>query len=220
MCVVADLTDLDSKAEICSKSHLELAPPDSCISTLSIPNLGEFLLVITGFLLGEAILAMLVVHSHSRNGGQIPRWANKTALGLLYWYNDFWAGLIAWQCAAYYVTTGLKDGWTKMACNFLAGMCIEVVIYDGPMKMIRGNPDGFIVCSSFLGLMYGLSAIIVAYSADCVVLMGHHVIRMGLWQFAVDIGKAFLWHLGQRVVYGNSVKPYEPLVDELTGPLP
>jgi len=196
----------------CEKAHE--CPPDE------IPGFAARLVYIQ-----EAIVMFLVAMFLAVKCGCVSSQREEVLLVAIYWYGDFWAGVVANALAIMKFTHGMQFSIKFVFLNLTAAQFIEFLIYDGWLLLLAKVfvcKCLFVVVALALGAMWGVLAVCLAYMPSSVAILGHHVIMLGMFNFFLDILKAAaLKNLKKRFCEGDkSIQVYEPVWTGLTHVLP
>lgn len=180
-CLVASLSgEGEGTHAACNASSLAMASRQDCTKG-GIRKEGEAVMVWGAFFVVHCALLLVACC-----------WKGQITHGVLFWWSDFFAGLTWNVMVALYVTSGIKDPVLATIQNFLCAMLYEELLYDLPLMAVRKccPVSIWIFFTWSLGLCYGVYAIILAYEQPVVILMGHHAIVYGFYQWFLDILKA------------------------------
>jgi len=135
-----------------------------------------------------------------------------------YWWNDFFAGLLSASLATEIIGTNGQWMVSAVACGLFAAQIFEFLLYDGPLRLVRCcSAHCFVLAAVVLGASCAGYGIILAYDPVEVAILGHHVLLMGAFNFALDFVKHAATHNAKRFLCGqHELEVYKPILSELT----
>jgi len=210
--VLADVAT--DRAAVCKLRILKQVARDRCPNNTPAASVVAALLAI----IGNIVLVLLVCCANPRN--------RSIACLVIYWGNDFWAGMLA---AAFvneaFCTRGNNSlgSWAIFICG---AMVVELLMYDVPLLVGKRccSAWAFATVAACLGSFYGFFAYVDAYDPASSIAYGHHMILFGLLMWLIDFVKKVVEYNVLRCLccccMEGDYAVYRPLVSELVHPLP
>ena len=221
---VGDFEAVDKGYEMCNCSDVILSAKRGskhCPESVTLKEDEGLLVMFVGIVVLPGLLCSLRCMAKSKE--ERARYATA-----LYWGYDFLAGI--WSLVVSTASAEIStDPFSPFywSGKFIWATVFETILFDMPMYLVKAMcPSAFMWCLVPLGTIWGALAIRFAYAAETVIMLGHHVLLLGLIQWLIDIVKGVGWRLLKRKLCGSgdedsSVAPgYQAFQQEMMHPLP